>query len=152
MALRVGLGGGVLMAKISFPGLRDYELRLSRLGDQAPSIIGKAVYAGADIVADAVRSGIKGLPERSGVTKRGLEDGFGISPMQDDSGYLNVKLGFDGYNADGVPNVLMARVMESGTSKVPKHPFVRPAVNQAKGAAEARMAEVIDEEIDKLMK
>lgn len=139
------------MAKISFPGLKEYELRLSRLGSKTKEIAGKAVYAGAGIVANEIKKGIAGLPARTGVTKQGLEEGFGISPLQNEDGYLNVKAGFDGYNKNGVPNVLMARVFENGTSRIPKRPFVRPAVNRAKKPAEAKMAEVIDAEIETWM-
>ena len=115
------------MAKITFSGLNDYELMISRLAKSTEDVAGRAIYAGADIVADAIRQNLSGLPERTGVTKRGLKDGLGIAPMQNDAGYINVKIGFDGYNANGVANVLMARIFESGTSKVQKHPFVRPA-------------------------
>ena len=139
------------MAKITFKGLEEYERLLSRLGKDSGRIAGMAVYQGADIVADAIRKNIASLPQRTGVTKRGLESGFGISPMQDDNGYRNVKLGFDGYNDNGVPNVLMARVFENGTSKVPKHPFVRTAVNATRKQAEAKMTEIIDVEMQKIM-
>ena len=139
------------MAKITFPGLIDYEIQLSRLSSGVRDIAGKAIYAGADIVADEIRKGIDTLPEVTGTTKKGLEDSLGISPLRDDNGYLNVKIGFDGYNEDGTANQLMARIMESGTSKTHKHPFVRPAVNRAKKAAEQKMAEVLNEEIEKNM-
>lgn len=139
------------MAKITFKGLEEYELLLSRLGKETGRIAGKAIYEGADIVADAVRQNISSLPQRTGVTKRGLEEGFGIAPLQDDNGYINVKLGFDGYNANGVPNVLMARLYESGKSNMPKNAFVRKAVNRSRKQAEAKMAEVIDSEIKKIM-
>lgn len=43
--------------------------------------------------------------------------------------------------------------MEVGTSKIQeKHPFVKPAVSRSKPQAEAKMAEVLDEEIEKIMK
>ena len=139
------------MAKLSFPGLADHERRLSRLMEGVPQIAGKAIYAGANLVADEIRKGIDGLPQRTGVTKQGLEAGLGIAPMRDEGGYLNVKIGFDGYNARGIPNVLMARVFERGTSTVKKRPFVRLAVNRAKGPAEAIMASVLEEEMKKRM-
>ena len=139
------------MARLRFTGLKDYEMQLSRLKRGADEIAGKAIYAGSEIIADAIKQSIQGLPSRTGATKQGLLDGFGIAPLQNDSGYLNVKTGFDGYNAKGVPNALMARVYESGTSKVPKHPFVRPAINASRKRAEAKMAEVLDEEIKKIM-
>lgn len=160
------------MAKITFPGLSDYELMISRLSKGVDDIAGKAIYAGAGIVADAIKENIKDLPivrgygtEKDplpgGVTapqKAGLIDGLGISPMQSDAGYLNVKIGFDGYNAtktekypQGQPNQLVARGVESGTSWKQKHPFIRPAVTRARKKAEEKMAEVLDYEIAKLM-
>lgn len=161
------------MAKITFPGLKDYELMLSRLEGATDDMIGRAVYAGAGIVADAVKQGIQSLPVVTGygtdtnplpggvtaAQKAGLLDGFGISKLQDDGGYLNVKLGFDGYNRtrtemypQGQPNQLVARGVESGTSWKQKKPFIRPAVTRSRKPAEAEMKRVIDEEIEKIVK
>ena len=140
------------MATLTFKGLKEYEMVLSRFGKDIERIAGAAIYQGAGIVADEIKKGIEGLPTKTGVTKRGLIDGFGISGLQNDNGYRNVKLGFGGYNENGVPNVLMARVFESGTSKVQKRPFVRPAVNRSKKQAEQAMSETIDKEIGKIMK
>lgn len=161
------------MAKITFPGLNDYELMISKLSKGVDDIAGKAIYAGAGIVADAIKENIKALPivrgygtEKDplpgGVTapqKAGLIDGMGISPMQSDAGYLNVKIGFDGYNAtktekypQGQPNQLVARGVESGTSWKEKKPFIRPAINASKSRAEAEMARILDQEIEKITK
>lgn len=161
------------MAKITFPGLNDYELMISRLSKGVDDIAGKAIYAGAGIVADAIKENIKDLPIvrgygtkenplPGGVTapqKAGLIDGLGISPMQSDAGYLNVKIGFDGYNAtktekypQGQPNQLVARGVESGTSWKQKKPFIRPAINASKSRAEAEMARILDQEIEKITK
>ena len=161
------------MAKITFPGLKDYELMLSRLEGATDDMIGRAVYAGAGIVADAVKQGIQSLPIVTGygtesnplpggvtsAQKAGLIDGFGISKLRDDNGYLNVKLGFDGYNRtrtekypQGQPNQLVARGVESGTSWKQKKPFIRPAVTRSRKAAETEMKRVIDEEIEKIVK
>lgn len=78
--------------------------------------------------------------------------------MQNDKGYLNVKIGFDGYNRTktekypkGQPNQLVARGVESGTSWKQKKPFIRPAVNRTKKKAEQMMAEILDKEINKIM-
>lgn len=161
------------MAKITFPGLSDYELMISRLSKGVDDIAGKAIYAGAGIVADAIKENIKDLPIvrgygtkenplPGGVTapqKAGLIDGLGISPMQSDAGFLNVKIGFDGYNAtktdkypQGQPNQLVARGVESGTSWKEKKPFIRPAINASKKRAEDEMARILDEEIEKITK
>ena len=140
------------MATLTFKGLKEYEMELSRFGKDIERIAGAAIYQGAGIVADEIKKGIEGLPTKTGVTKQGLIDGFGISGLQNDNGYRNVKLGFDGYNENGVPNVLMARIFESGTSRMPKHPFIRPAINASKKRAEDEMARILDEEIEKVMK
>ena len=73
--------------------------------------IGEAVYKGAGVVADAVRAQIQALPVAqkfaddgkkiatiTSVQKKGLLDGFGISPMREENGYVHAKLGFAGYN------------------------------------------------------
>lgn len=163
------------MASFTFKGLEEYELKLAKLERSTEKIIGKAVYAGAGVVADAVRKNIISLPivppknsfgtataPISGVTaaqKTGLVDGFGISRMQLDNGYYHVKLGFDGYNRtktkkypSGQPNILIARSVENGTSFRSKHPFVSPAVRNSRKAAEQKMKEVLDEEINRLEK
>lgn len=172
MALRVDLGGGIV-ARITFKNMQEYELRLSRLGKKTKEIAGIAIYEAADIVANEIRRGIEALPVVSGygtpekplpggvtkAQKEGLLDGLGIAKMQDDGGFLNVKIGFDGYNATttdrypkGQPNQLVARGAESGTTWKKKSPFVRPAVNRAKPAAEQKMQQVIDQEINTVMK
>ena len=135
------------MAKWTMYGLNEYAAYLQRIEKNTREIIGAGVYAMADVVADEIRKGIGTLPEKTGVTKKGLEEGFGISSMRNDNGFLNVKLGFDGYNQNGVPNALMARVFESGTSKVQKHPFVRQAVNRSQKEALAKGQLAIDEKI-----
>ena len=140
------------MARITFKGLEEYEKKLSLLAKDTEQICGAAIYEGASIMADEIKAGIRSLPRKTGVTQKGLEEGFGISKLREDNGFYNVKLGFTGYNANGEPNVMMARIMESGTSTVPKHPFVRPAVNRAKAATQDKMAAVLDEEIEKRMK
>ena len=164
------------MATIKFPGLKEYEKRLSTLGKEGKAIAEKAVYAGAAIIADAVRANINALPavkDEWGVVaynnnwsapltetaKKGLQDGFGISPPGNEDGILNVKLGFDGYNdmktkkyPKGQPNAIIARSLESGSSIAKKRPFVAPAVRKTKKAAEETMAKIIDEEIAKIMK
>lgn len=151
-------------------GLDSYISYLQRIDAVTDEAIGEAVYEMAKVVADSVRSGIQALPTVSNQAniatykkgysrlsdeeKKGLLDGFGVSPMQDDGGYINVKLGFDGYNSvktkkypQGQPNALIARVTESGSSYREKTPFIRPAVNAARKPAEKAGQAKIDEKI-----
>lgn len=162
------------MAKYQMRGLEEYAQYLQRIGANTPEICGKAVYAMADIVADQVRENITKLPtvteaealgayratETTDLTKaqkKGLEDGFGISPMQNDNGYYNVKLGFDGYNKvktrkypQGQPNAMIARAVESGSSVRKKNPFIRRAVNATQKRAVEKGKQVADQEIAKI--
>lgn len=141
------------MATIRFDGLDKYERQLAQIDKGAPQIIEKAVQTGTGVVLDEVRKGIGTLPQKTGVTVRGLSKGLGKAPIQNENGFVNTRIGWDGYNERGVANQLMANIMEVGTSKVQeKHPFVKPAVNRSKKQAEAKMAEVLDEEIEKIMK
>ena len=151
-------------------GLDSYISYLQKIDAVTDEAIGEAVYEMAKVVADSVRSGIQALPtvsNRANIAtykkgysrlsdeeKQGLLDGFGVSPMQDDGGYINVKLGFDGYNSvktkkypKGQPNALIARVTESGSSYREKTPFIRPAVNASKKQAEQAGQMKIDEKI-----
>lgn len=161
------------MAKwIMGKGLNRYIEYLQKINAVADEVIGEAVYEMAKVVADKARANIQALDAApkgettykvsettiksrlSEEQKKGLLDGFGVSPMQDDSGYRNVKLGFDGYNSiktkkypKGQPNALIARVTESGSSYREKAPFMRPAVNASKKPAEAAGRAKFDERI-----
>lgn len=158
------------MAKWTMEGMSEYIAYLQSIANVTDEAIGAGVYAMAEVVADKVRANIQALPAvpnaaniatyRQGYSrlsepeKQGLLDGFGVSPMQDDNGYFNVKLGFDGYNSvktkkypQGQPNALIARVTESGSQYRDKTPFMRPAVNATRKQAENAAQVVIDEKI-----
>lgn len=151
-------------------GLDNYIAYLQSINAVTDEMIGEAVYDMAKVVADKVRANIEALPAvsnaaniatyKQGVSrlsepeKQGLLEGFGVSPMQTDDGYVNVKLGFDGYNSvktkkypQGQPNALIARVTESGSSYRKKTPFIRPSVNAARKSAEKAGQAKIDEKI-----
>ena len=161
------------MARFEFSGIDNYIKQLNKLQQSTKDgVVGKTVYAGAAVVADSVRRAIQALPVGDGraqggglvdtVTlpqKAGLLDGFGISRMKDDDGFVNVKLGFDGYNSTrtekyprGQPNALIARSVNSGTTFRKKTKFVDKAVNSAKKAAETAMDAACSREIEKIMK
>lgn len=151
-------------------GLSNYIAYLQSIEAVTDEMIGEAVYDMAKVVADKVRANIEALPAvsneaniatyREGYSrlsepeKQGLMDGFGVSPLQDDSGYRNVKLGFDGYNSvktkkypNGQPNALIARVTNSGSSYRQKTRFVDKAVSATRKQAEEAGQAKIDEKI-----
>lgn len=146
-------------------GMDQYLSQLQNLEFDAPEAVGEAVYEGAKIVADAVKKNIDSLPTDDSpyqeyitaprtVQKKGLIKGFGIARMQNENGYMHVKLGFDGYNTmktkkhpGGQPNAMIARSFESGNSFTRKLSFVSKATRATKDAAERKMAETIDKRI-----
>lgn len=159
------------MAKWTMHGMDEYAAYLQKIGKNTREILGSGVYAMADVVADAIRKNIESLPAMHDIEgiqayrqgrkakltiseKKGLEEGFGVSSMQDERGYLNVKLGFDGYNGvrtkkypKGQPNVLIARITESGSSYREKTPFIRPALRQTQNEALKKGQKAIEEKI-----
>lgn len=162
------------MAKYQFKGLESYARYLQKIGANTKEICGAGVYVMADLIANKVRENIEALPtvseteslrafrqrEKTGLTieqKKGLQQGFGISKMQNDDGYWNVKLGFDGYNQiqtktypKGQPNALIARAVESGSSIRDKSPFIRPAIRATTKPAIKQAMLAIDEKIEQL--
>lgn len=153
-------------------GIDNYIDQLQNLSLTAPDAIGKAIYEGAAIVSDAIKANIERIPTDEGfaspgdklqgikaIQKTGLKKAFGLAKSRNDNGYINVKAGFDGYNLlkskkypQGQPNAMIARTIESGNSYTQKHPFVGPAVQSSREAAERKMAEIIDRETNKIMK
>lgn len=160
------------MAKIDFKGIEEYAKALGILWKDSENIVKKAVYEGADIVANEIKQGLRSLPvdERVGteenpiegvgrIQKEDLIEGFGLSPMENKDGYISTKAGFDGYGSiktkkypKGQPLAMLMRSVESGTSFRKKTPVIRKAVMRARKAAEAKMAETVEEEIKKIMK
>ena len=155
------------MAKWTMEGMSEYIAYLQSIANVTDEAIGAGVYAMAEVVADKVRDNIQALPtvsneaniatyrqgysRLSDLEKQGLLEGFGVTPMQEDGGYKNVKLGFDGYNSvktkkypQGQPNVLIARVTESGSSYRQKTPFMRTAVNASRKEALEKGREAVD--------
>lgn len=160
------------MAKVEMKGLDRYTRAISRLERGVrEEVCGAAIYEGADVVADAIREGIEGLPTVSGPPgarspligpsrgqKAALAASFGLTKLRDDGGYLNVKAGFDGYNSiktrrwpKGQPNAMIARSVERGTSFMAANPFIKKAMARVRKAALAAMKKTVDAKIRGLM-
>lgn len=157
------------MATFLFGGLEEYARKLSDLALKSRDVGAQALYAGANILADQIRRNLEALPTRPSTSSEGggvpkaqkqaLLDSFGITQIRDDDGYLNLKMGFDGYNGiktrmypKGQPNAMIAASVESGSSVQQKYPFVRPAIKQKKKECIDAIAAVIDKETAKIMK
>lgn len=159
------------MAKMTIgKGMDEYLAKLGNLEFAAPGLAGQAIYEGAKVVADQVRAEIEALPtaeskrvaiprDPTQVEKDGLLDGLGVAKKKNDNGYINVKIGMDGYNTDktkkypkGKPNAMIARSIESGSTVMKRNAFISRAVNKTKKEAEAAMQKVIEEGIEKIVK
>ena len=159
------------MAKMTIgKGMDEYLAKLGNLEFAAPGLVGQAIYEGAKVVADQVRAEIEALPtaeskrvaiprDPTQVEKDGLLDGLGVAKKKNDGGYINVKIGMDGYNTDktkkypkGKPNAMIARSLESGSTVMKRNAFISRAVNKTKKEAEAAMQKVIEEGIEKIVK
>lgn len=161
------------MAKITFRGLDEYIRAIEKLGADSETMIERSIYPGAAVIADAVKAGINSLntredgvryggghkaPGPTAQEKHDLAESFGLAPMRNDAGYINTKAGFGGYGSHktksfprGVPNALVARSCESGTSWMNKQPFMRKAVTSSRKKAETEIIKAFDEETKKRM-
>lgn len=173
MAHRMGVGGGIV-ATIQFKKGDEYLAKIARLeAELKDKVLGEAIYGAAGIVADEIRASLEQVPTDEGYGTRenptrgptayqvnGLELGLGIASLQaDGTGYLNVKIGFDGYNGistkrwpNGQPNQMVARSVESGTTWMKKNPFVRKAVAATRKRAVEYMKNSVDRSIEGIMK
>lgn len=163
------------MARLQIKGLDEYSEKLQKLYKDSEIIMKKAIYKSAGFVADNMKAAINSIPIQEGPgglppygsqseplvgisrkQKGDLMDGFGISAFEKQNGYINVKLGFDGYGTvptrrypQGLPNVLLARSITTGTSFRKKNPAIRQAVQRSKNQAVEIMSNSIDEDIRK---
>ena len=171
-----GNGWCSVVAKITFKNQNAYMLKWQQLEEAFLSTeqLGEVVYAGANIVADQIRRDLERMPEENfrflkdgdifGATPEGhrkdLEESFGLTPIKrDKKGFLHTKVGFDGYGSyptreypNGLPNVLLARAIESGSSVRRKIPFIGPAVQKTRTKAISAMAAAIDEKFENIFK
>ena len=103
------------MARMQIKGLDEYLSAISELGNKTEKLTSEAIYNGANIMADEVRSKIQSLStvnenynraayrkgyrgKLSEEQKKGLLDSLGIAKLEQSPAYKNVRIGFDGYN------------------------------------------------------
>ena len=105
----------------------------------------RIVYEGAGVVADAVKAA---TPEDTS----DLKESLGITQIKVFSDVTETDVGFHDYDRKGVPNLLKARAIETGTSdgRIKRRPFFRPTVKAAKAKAIHAMAAEADACIEKI--
>lgn len=132
------------MAKIEFKGVNEYAQQLDELGADAEGICRYAIYDAAGLVMDAI---IDNAPVDTGDLRESVE----LSVMKNKDGFIYTQVIFEWYDRKGTPNSLKARAIESGTSRMQKRPFIRPAVNRVKKQAEQLIAENLDKKLNEIM-
>ena len=149
------------MPSIKVDGLEDVFARLKAIGGDIEGVQKRAVYAGMGVIRDEVVRQIEQLPTQKGylkdkdlprdvITPREKEQlikHIGIASMDSKNGTVSTAISFDGYTdikskkyPNGLPAVLVARSINSGSSVRTKHPFMR----QAQAAAKARAIEAAE--------
>lgn len=136
------------MAKFEFKGIDKYIDSLQKLGGKnTESILKYAVYPGADVVADAIRSEIESNHKETGDLAASLT----LTTMRNDNGFVNTKVSFAGYDRNGVPNALKAAALESGTSRgIKATHFISKTVKNVSEKAEQAMQKALDEKIGQI--
>lgn len=161
------------MAKLKFHA-GDLDKRMEKLRIAVSNYIGKqALYGGADIFADELRKETEGIPDEvfrhldqeerfrsvADKDKEHLIESMGISEFYENGHIIETSVGFEGYQGvatkkypQGVPNALLARAINIGSSVRQRYPFIDNAARKAAPKVEAKMKEITEKEIDKIMK
>lgn len=159
------------MARMTTDGMDDFIETLNTLGEKTEAAAKRSLYAGADVLADALRAAVLQLPldndpkkPRSGplrvITTQDREDlanCVGLSRMDSNAEGINISASFTGYIGrteagypNGVPAAMIARSIESGSSVRAKRPFIRRTVNGVKASVSQAMQEELDAYINQI--
>lgn len=152
-------------------GVDDTVQMLMDVAGAAEQIASFALYAGADVVADAVRASINSLPVDdnpkhpfsgplnviTAQDRAELAAGIGIARHGDTGDGRSTAVGINGYSSrterrypNGVPLPMIARSIESGSSVRRKDPFWRRAERASAGQVEQAMQEAANEIVDQI--
>lgn len=149
----------MISTNLDFSGLNDIAKDLEALSKaENNKVLRDATRAGAEVLKEEV---IAKAPVRTGKLKRNvvvmtqkarrrgeISSGVHIRGVNPGTGNSDTTM-----KADNPRNAFYWRFVEMGTSKMPAHPFVRPAFDvrqeEATQAALARMNQAIDEVLSK---
>lgn len=145
--------------------LEEYMSTINQLSEKSEAVCKEAVYKGAQVVANQVRTNMNAIPtdehwgtakrKKNGPTKKEKKDitnGFGIAPIDNYDGQINTSVGFEGamYNDEGKAILMLARSVNSGTSFMTKNPFFEKAVRVSKNKAKQTMIKTAEDAIEKI--
>ena len=153
--------------RFRFKNLDKYIRQLENISNPyaVDAYVRKAIENGAQIVNQASLSALSSLPVdnrpyvKEGrtsimqVQKDALLGSFGVSPIEDRNGFVNVKTGVArGKNKLGQAHVTIARRLESGTSYMPKRPVISRASRKSRKPCIEEMQRTLTQEIRRLMR
>ena len=160
------------MPSLKVDGMDDVFARLKALGGDIEDIQKVAVYNGMAVIRDEVVRQIDSLPVQNGYLakkelprnvitdreKRELKKHIGIAQMDNKDGTVSTRISFDGYTdiktkayPKGLPAILIARSINSGSSVRGKVPFIRMAQASAKTRAIEAAKNAAYQELQKIM-
>jgi HK97 gp10 family phage protein len=157
--------------KVNITGFEKVQKQFSDMEKDLEGAVKAALFDGAKIAADEVKRGLESLPVQEdkngnppfvpkngtplhGITSTQKEDlisSMGVAPFKTDSKGTNTSIGFNGYGrstwkgGQPLPNQVLMREVESGTSWMQKHPVIRPAMARTKEKIKAEMAKTFKE-------
>lgn len=159
------------MAKIVSVGFDELAKELETIADHAGSIASKALYAGAGLMADKIRTSVENLqtePQRKHASKtllpyekEALANGLTVEKFTQDKarGYTQTAITFHGRTShrtekypDGVPTILIARSINAGTTFRKANRYFINTVNRNRKEAEEAMVSTAETEMTKLIK
>ena len=131
-----------MMARIDAHEIEDITGYLESLGASWKSAAKQGLYEGRAVLKKAVEDEINGMHTVTDryywgkmqplyalreTERQGLKDGLRIYKMEDTKNGVQVALGFEGVNENGVANALVARSLVKGTSVQKPNKFTRRA-------------------------
>ena len=144
------------MARFEVNPPSDLVRRLEKLGSKGDEISKKMLVSGARILKDRIDKNLKS----NLYANRELDEDYPTGalersvtidkPKKDKNGNSYIRIYFKGKDDRGVPNAIKAAVMEHGSSKQRKKPFIRPAVNEVDKEVNAEMQNVFNNEISNI--
>lgn len=143
------------MARITLKDPMAYQQKLASVSKKLDGMLKYACYDAAGMVVESIK---KHCPVDEGSESEGdLRDSYITTPYQYDRGEVYTKITCAGYDSRGVPNLIKARVLESGRSKpdggiTGKHRFVEKAVRAVRSQAQASIEKNLTQALEKAMK
>ena len=163
--------------RIKYEGLDIFQRKLDLLAQEATAVAAAAVYDGAGIAANAMRTSVEGLRRVPDVVainawrkgeasvlsvsqKIGLIEGLGIAPMKVTPSSVNTKVGFGGYNnvktkrwPNGQPNTMVAGNLNHGSSNfLQRQPFITAVKDVYASEIRKAMMKAATAKIDEILK